>query len=196
MIELIMTVAIFSIVSVALMQFMVASSSSFATVDAAVTLQQKSQLAMNNMKDTAMETSDAVWVDGDILYLFSRDMNGTDHIVHCYEWDGSDKIIYKRFASTYYSVPVTSGAVTTTPRVVMGSQIGEEERLIDGVSACSFVVTTDSSDVVQNLEISISVRERSQGLSTQAQVTFRNHIRAIDRVEGSDYIFTNESTTF
>ncbi|MFI3250071.1 MAG: type II secretion system protein [Eubacteriales bacterium] len=180
--ELVISIAIFGIISASVLQFMVVSSQSFASVNAAVELDQKSQLAMSNIKEAVIEANGTLWLKDDTLYVFSSSMEPgvTQDIVHCYHHEG-DEIIYVQYLTDVTDRTVSATGDVTTGKIEMTSQVGHPEVLVDGVTDFTFTTSQDQYNEIEYLDLSMTVTERGQAITTHAQITLRNTLKfAVD----------------
>ncbi|MEG1633683.1 MAG: type II secretion system protein [Oscillospiraceae bacterium] len=82
LVELIVSLAILSIIIVAVGGFLSAGSGAYRSVSANVSLQIESQLAMNQIKDYAVDCNGGICFAGNTLYILNQDADGsyTEHV--------------------------------------------------------------------------------------------------------------------
>lgn len=199
LLEMIISVAIMSIVIVTITSFMVTGTKMFGASHDEIQLQQEAQLALSNVENRIIDAKMGIRCDDDgtqvILTVFNEnDVTSTDakeYIV----WNRNDKKIY-------YASSTSDVTLTTFPKdEVLASNVENfNVTLKDGTLGTT--VTPDPSVTVQpsvtaqptqsasksnpKVEIAIEVQEKGRKHSSQKVVTFRNNIT----VAATEAIFT------
>lgn len=181
LLEMIISVAIMSIVIVTVTSFMVTGTKMFGASNNEIQLQQEVQLALSNVENRIIDAKRGIRCDDDgtqvILTVFN-DKTSTEpkeYIV----WNRKDKKIY--YASSASDVTLT----TFPTNEVLASNVEKfEVKLKEGTLGTT--ITPDPSATAQptesvvksnpKVEIAIEVREKGRTHSSQKIVTFRNNI--------------------
>ncbi|MFI3253171.1 MAG: hypothetical protein R3Y63_02355 [Eubacteriales bacterium] len=110
-VELLVSVLVFSIFSIALMQYMSTAASVSSTVNNAVNLSTESQVALGLIEEYLVECSGMVAFDdtNDVLYIvnnqdYSGSLGSDQCIVHIFEYDSTARSLY------YYYISGASGS--------------------------------------------------------------------------------------
>lgn len=159
LIELIISVAILTIIATACFAFLVTSSRTYASVSAGVNLQTKSQLAMNHIREYIVDsTTLAYFADAAAdssgnatpatLYLLNA-IYGADgitvekYVAHVFSLVGSDIMYSERGVTVTTSTDSTTNVITTTYAIAVATTA---ELLTDSVTDFSVLFDRDPVD--------------------------------------------------
>ncbi len=187
LLEMIISVAILSIVIVTITSFMVTGTKMFGASNNEIKLQQEAQMALSNVENRIIDTKLGVRCDDDgnqvILTVFNEKTaaDAKEYIV----WNKTDKNIY--YASSAFDVTLS----TFPTNEVLASNV-ENFNVVMKDATLGTTVTPDPSVTVQpsvtaqpsgsatkqqpKVEITIEVKERGRTFTSQKVVTFRNNI--------------------
>lgn len=181
LLEMIISVAILSIVIVTIMSFMVTGTKMFGASNNEIKLQQEAQMALSNVENRIIDTKRGVRCDDDgtqvILTVFNEKTgaDAKEYIV----WNRNDKKIY--YASSAFDVTLN----TFPTNEVLASNV-ENFNVVMRNTASAVTVTPNPSVTVQpsgsalkqqsKVEITIEVKEKGRTFTSQKVVTFRNNI--------------------
>lgn len=185
LIELIIVIAILSIVSISIVGFMIAGTKSYAASSSEVNLQKEAQIVMNQLEDLIIDTSKAV------TYSYQADESDSEHLVvkdseiptdayakHLCMYNGSVayEVTWKRDDSnqlTYAEYTVVNGVKTNSPSQFL---------LADYVTTFAADLTDLEDNRVVQLNVDFEKAQRTYHASNN--VTIRNKVVVNDL---SDY---------
>lgn len=187
LLEMIISVAILSIVIVTITSFMVTGTKMFGASNNEIKLQQEAQMALSNVENRIIDTKLGIRCDDDgnqvILTVFNEKTaaDAKEYIV----WNKTDKKIY--YASSAFDVTLS----TFPTNEVLASNVEKFEVVMKDATLGS-TVTPEPSVTVQpsvtaqpsgnavkqqpKVEITIEVKEKGGTFTSQKVVTFRNNI--------------------
>lgn len=208
LLEMIISIAIMSIVIVTITSFMVTGTKMFGASNNEIQLQQEAQLALSNVENRIIDAKRGVRCDDDGTQVILTVFNATtgaeqkEYIV----WNKSDKKIY--YATSDFNVTLTSFPTNE----VLATNVEKFEVTLKD-AALGMTVTPDPSITVQpsitaapsgtavpsksasklqpKVEITIKVDEKGRTFTSQKVVTFRNNITL---GASGNTIFTGTST--
>jgi len=90
LVELIVSVAILSVLLVAIMGFVVSGARAYGSVNATVTLQTLSQQAMGQVESYLIDCNGGLAFSGDTLYVVDRNDDGTTCTAYVFRLDGTE----------------------------------------------------------------------------------------------------------
>ncbi len=187
LLEMIISVAIMSIVIVTITSFMVTGTKLFGASNNEIKLQQEAQLALSNVENRIIDTKRGIRCDDDgtqvILTVFNE-KTGTDakeYIV----WNKNDKKIY--YASSAFDVTLTTfptnevlaSNVEKFDVIMKNAASGATTTPEPSVTAVPSVTAEPSNSPVKvqpKVEIVVEVKEKGRTFTSQKVVTFRNNI--------------------
>lgn len=187
LLEMIISVAIMSIVIVTITSFMVTGTKLFGASNNEIKLQQEAQLALSNVENRIIDTKRGIRCDDDgtqvILTVFNE-KTGTDakeYIV----WNKNDKKIY--YASSAFDVTLTTfptnevlaSNVEKFDVIMKNAASGATTTPEPSVTAVPSITAEPSNSPVKvqpKVEIVVEVKEKGRTFTSQKVVTFRNNI--------------------
>ncbi|NCB51810.1 MAG: type II secretion system protein [Clostridia bacterium] len=173
LIELIISIAILGIVAVAALGFMVSGTRGFSSVSSNVSLQYKSQLAMNYIQEYVIDCNTGICFQNNTLYVIDSETvtnaeTGDDEIVfnvHIFKYvSGDEAIYYMESTATYQATGEYSFTVSDPDPLT--------DLLTDGVS--SFSVSLSGISQVSEATVSIDFFLRSRTFSGSQTIALRN----------------------
>lgn len=202
LLEMIISVAILSIVIVTATSFMVTGTKLFSASNNEVELQQEVQVALNNVENRIIDAKLGIRCDDDgnqvILTVFNDKTSTTpkEYIV----WNKSDKKIYYDSSAanvtltTFSTSEVLASNVTNFEVVLKEGDMGATATPDPAVTTTpgpSVTAQASQSNSLKNpkVEIAIKVQEKDRTHTSQKVVTFRNNI-AMGTTESEVYTAT------
>ena len=190
MIELIVTIAIMAVVSLAVFGFLSFCMNQYRQVHYEVRLQSKAQIVMNQIDNRMVNASEAIGVDtsttGEKLWLIERKVSSTtkdtkgndvNHYTYsavCIFHDTSEKEVYLQ---RYSCVKTDVGYMVTAE--------DSKESLVGGVTKFHIILPTQLKQK-ETVQVEIEVQENKRTFSDTYEVTVRN-----DAVDASSKITVN-----
>lgn len=173
LIELIISIAILGVVAVAALGFMVSGTRGFSSVSSNVSLQYKSQLAMNYIQEYVIDCNTGICFDDNTLYVLDAETvtdeeTGDDVVVytaHVFKYVGSDKAIY-------YMKSIATPQATGEYSFTVSDPDPLTDLLTDGVS--SFSVAFSGTEQVSEATVSIDFFIRNRTYSGTQTIALRN----------------------
>ncbi len=156
LVELVVSIAIFGILSIAVMNFMTTGANLFSTVDTRLNLQYESQLAMAQLQEYIIDCNYSVMnrpTDNRIIvvnseYRFeddgteSTDASGSqiiDYTLHSFRYDDTDSTLYYSNGITQDATAVTTFA-SFSPEAVVAKDV-------DGFNITTVPIVVDDEDL-------------------------------------------------
>lgn len=142
LVELIVSIAIFSIVMLMAFSFMVSGARTFSNVNSRIDRQLKAQLALSHISDTLMNSSSGVCVRDGKVYVLNDSDDGVGYTVQVYGLDEtSHELRYGTETQKVAPTAVSADGVTT---LTYTTAVTPVDRLAAGVE--SFTVTLSPED--------------------------------------------------
>lgn len=194
LVELIIAVAILAIVTAAVCGFIVVGSRSYASSNTDIMLQQDAQLALNQMSDVIIDTTDSISYglstsgSGDMqLVLKDSEFAGeaTEKcliVVNKHEDDSANKnpsywFYWSKDAETIYFNEVTANSASMTPdQVADAFQDAETDKAILAQHVTDFSIDISQFEANRVVMIAMTFENGNRTYSTSNNVTVRNRI--------------------
>ena len=188
LVELLVAIAIASIVSTGVFSFMVVGARSFQKTSADVNVQHEAQLVLNQLQDLVVDTN--VGVD------YSKDESTKDATFTLYNYDSADpdkhvyEVVYqaadqKLFYNEY--VPLASGEEAS--RIVSkGSVVCQQQLLGEHIS--DFAVDLSALEKKRVVRIDLEVEKSNSKYKASSNITLRNLVIAGNTIP--EYLETTE----
>ena len=174
LVELLVSIAIASIVSIAIFSFMIVGARSFQKTSADVNVQHESQLVLNQLQDLLVDTNVGVEYNKDestsdaTLTLYNFDSEDPDkHVYEVVYNAGEKKLYYNEYT------PLASGEGAS--RIVSkGSPLYQQQLL--GENIASFTVDLSALEKKRVVRVDLEVERTQSKYKTSSNITLRNRI--------------------
>lgn len=174
LVELLVSIAIASIVSIAIFSFMIVGARSFQKTSADVNVQHESQLVLNQLQDLLVDTNVGVEYNKDestsdaTLTLYNYDAGNPDKHVYEVVYQAAEK---KLFYNEYSPLASGEGASRIVSK---GSTIYQQQLL--GENIASFTVDLSALEKKRVVRVDLEVERTQSKYKTSSNITLRNRI--------------------
>lgn len=174
LVELLVSIAIASIVSIAIFSFMIVGARSFQKTSADVNVQHESQLVLNQLQDLLVDTNVGVEYNKDestsdaTLTLYNYDSGNPDKHVYEVVYQAAEK---KLFYNEYSPLASGEGASRIVSK---GSTIYQQQLL--GENIASFTVDLSALEKKRVVRVDLEVERTQSKYKTSSNITLRNRI--------------------
>jgi len=163
LVELIVCIAIFSVVVVAAFGFMISGSRTYGTVNNRLNLQLQSELTLNQLNAYIIDSNAGICFSGNTLYVLNKDDGGV-FTAHIFQFRNDGCIYYGTGAATELESGKFSCNVVATDLLTENvTSFSVTPRSSDGVTAASALVslTLENHSAITNDERIVALRNKT-----------------------------------
>ena len=183
LVELVVTMAILAIVSVAVVGFLLVCLRQYEKGSSEVNLQYESQLAINQIQDMVIDAANGVGYESGKLFVYNYDtQTGTEEKIELKQED--DRLLYTRYTLDGNQVWVADAASKNQPFADYIDSFSAELYGKDGQE----VQQEEEAKEVEQVKIHLKFAWKKQTFSSEHIITLRNTVVASTNIEK---IFSN-----